>query len=367
MRIGIDVRAIGNEKRSGADLYVQQLAEFVPKQDSANTYYLFLDKRATTKQCQGLKRSNVKVVRIPFANDQQYVKIVGFLAKRYKLDLIHFPIGAVPKRIQVPYIVSVLDLTFERYPEFYDPEDLVKQKATRLIAEKAQGVIAISQATKDDLVKFYGIPANHVAVTHLAPKDTRIKATPKKRSTEARPFLLFVGNVQPRKNLVRAVQALALIKKQDRPSLYIVGSAQDSKEHSKLQRVIKTKKLEEDVVIKGYLSEAELVDLYQNCIAICYPSLYEGFGYNILEAFAYNKPIILSNTSSMPEIAGKAGIYVDPLSVQDIARGIQEVLQPNAQIQKKISIGTSRLKKFTPQLMAKATARAYQEFSEDAI
>lgn len=364
MRIGLNVRNVAAQNSSGADLYVQQLAHYVPKADPNNTYYLFVDKQATTDQRKALQNHNVKVVQIPFTRDKQYLRALNFLTRLYKLDLVHFPVGAIPNSIKVPYVVSVLDLTFELFPEFYAPDDLVKQKNTRAIAEHAIGVIAISEATKKDLVKFYKLPSNKVAVTHLAPKSLANQARGKLGATPSKPFLLFVGNIQPRKNLTRAVEALALVPKADRPLLYVVGNAQDKNEAAKLHKIIKNKKLEQDVILSGYLSERELTSLYQHCLAIYYPSLYEGFGYNVLEAFMYKKPIILSDNSSLPEIAGKAGIYVDPLSPEDMARGIRQVLKPNQKLKDKIAIGSTRLKKFTPERMAKATVDAYQKFTE---
>ena len=362
MKIGIDARNYTNPQKSGVDIYVSQLIENVPRLDTSNEYTIYVHHTIGKEQASKLSQDNVRLVKVPLT--KHYKTYLKYHAKYNNMDFVHFPVAVVPEGMSTPYLISVLDLTFEFYPEFYERSDLIKQKNTIVLAEGAFGIIAISESTKDDIVKVYGISPEKIEVTHLALKKDKIDNYKYVNLDSGPGYLLFVGNIQPRKNLQRVVGALSHIPKAKRPKLIMVGNIQNSPELRKIQDSISEKGLEDSVSFTGHLPEKELSDLYLKSRAIIYPSIYEGFGYNILEAFYYAKPIITSKTSSMSEIAKDAAYYVDPFSEKDIARGILEMLSDEKLNSDKVSKGKKYLKEYTVDKMAKSTIKAYKRLYE---
>jgi len=356
MKIGIDARNYFNEKKSGVDLYVKQISENLPKLDKDNHYIIYVDSRANKEGIKKLAKY-AKVIKIPAK--KRYLKAVDLMAKIHAVDYVHYLSGA-PKKTKVPYFVTVYDLTFEQHPEFYDKNDLIKQKETKDSIKTSSGVIAISESTKNDIVKYYKINPNKIRVTHLAYRNDM----PVPSDVNEGEYLLFVGNLQPRKNLSSIIDSIYLLKGNDNVKLLVAGNIQDKNEYNKVLRKIKKYGIEDKIEFRGYVDDEELDTLYKNCKAVIYPSIYEGFGYNILEAFYYTKPLITSNTSSMPEIAKDAAIFVDPNSAKSIANAMQEIINNPKESVILAKRGHGYLSFYKIDKMIKDTIKAYEYFSK---
>ncbi|MDO8573890.1 MAG: glycosyltransferase family 1 protein, partial [Candidatus Daviesbacteria bacterium] len=178
--------------------------------------------------------------------------------------------------------------------------------------------IAVSKATKLDLIKKIKINPEKVTVAYEGYNKDKFKKDPEVNSLKG--YYLFVGTVQPRKNLERVIKAVAKIKNKN---LIIVGSRGWLSD--KIYQLPKELGIEDRVKFLGHVPDEELPPLYSNAEALLFPSLFEGFGLPILEAQACGCPVITSNISSMPEVAGKGAIYVDPYSVDDIVKGMQRL------------------------------------------
>ena len=357
MKIGIDSRNYFNNNKSGVDYYVKSLVDGIIKYDHTNQFYFFVDSRAKNISLPA-NNKNINIVKVPF--NKKYFKAIDLLAKFLRLDFVHYTGGGPANNTNAPYVMTIYDLTFEIYPEFYAPIDLAKQKNTKPLAKDALGIISISVSTKNDLEKKYNIEPSNIVVTHLAFNKPIFKPN----STKTKDYLLFVGNLQPRKNLIRILEALSNIEKRKRPKLVVAGNIQDKTELARISEIISKNNLKDSVVLKGYVSEKELDKLYAECLGVIYPSIYEGFGYNILEAFYYKKPLITSKISSMPEIAKDAAVYVDPESSRSIKEAIERVVNDktnNALITRK---GSNILKKYTIENMIKETLKAYEKFGK---
>ncbi len=355
MKIGIDARNYFSNNKSGVDYYVKSLVDGIIKYDKTNQFYIFVDARAKNKSLP-VNTKNINIVKVPFSKN--YLKAIDLVAKLLRLDFVHYTSGGSPKKTNVPYVMTIYDLTFEMHPEFYDPIDLAKQKNTESHAKGSLGIISISESTKHDLVKKYHMEPSKIVVTHLAFNKPIIKP----KNAKTKDYLLFVGNMQPRKNLIKILEALTEIESSKRPKLVVAGNIQDKTELARLNEFISKNNLKDPVVLMGYVSEKELDKLYAECLGVIYPSIYEGFGYNILEAFYYKKPLITSKISSMPEIAKDAAVYVDPKSSSSIKEAIERVVNDKTNNALIIRKGSNILKKYTIENMIKETLKAYEKF-----
>jgi len=227
-------------------------------------------------------------------------------------------------------------------------------------------IITISECTKKDIVKFYKIPEDKIKVILLAPDPIYqplshdIIAPILSKYGVCAPYILYVGSLEPRKNIQTLIQGFANIKKRGlNHKLIIVGNKKW--EYSKLIRIVAESGLHNDVIFTGYLPDEDLPALYNGADLFVYPSLYEGFGLPPLEAMACGTPVITSNTSSLPEVVGNAGIKVDPQDVDQLSDAIYHVLTDENLRLSLIEKGLERSKQFSWERTATETWKVYDE------
>jgi glycosyltransferase involved in cell wall biosynthesis len=240
----------------------------------------------------------------------------------------------------------------------------------------ATRLLAISKATKDDLVRIYGVPPERVAVTYLAAdesyspvEDLAQIAAAKARHGIAGEYLLFVGTLQPRKNLVRLVQAFAEATGPGRnaqgqsglPNLQLVVAGKKGWWYSELFSVVKALGLGSRVVFPGYVAASDLPALYSGSTAFVFPSLYEGFGMPALEAMACGTPVLASNVSSLPEVVGDAGILVDPTDTGALAAAMRRLVDDSALRAELRQRGLARASRFSWERCAHETLAVFRE------
>lgn len=283
-----------------------------------------------------------------------------------RLDLFHEPDYSLPPTLPgTKTVLTVHDLAFEHYPDETMPGMLgyLQQVAPRSI-RRADHVIAVSQATRRDLVTLYGTPPEKINVippgvdarfyTQHTPDE--IAAIRRKYGLPGGPLVLTVGTLQPRKNHLRLVRAFAAIKA--RAALVIAGGK--GWDYETVRDEVGRLGLSDRVVFTGFVDNADLPALYRAATVFAYPALYEGFGLPALEAMASGVPVVASNTSSLPEVVGEAGLTVDPLDVDDITAALDRLLGDaslRAELRKK---GTARAAAFTWARAAEGVWRVYQ-------
>lgn len=282
--------------------------------------------------------------------------------RRDHLDVLFCPVNVVPLVGTVPSVVTVHDLAFIEHPEaFHASKRRYLDLMTRLSVRRARRIIAVSAHTKRDLVERYRVPPDKVTVIPNA-ADDRFRpaddtdAVSRFRATNHLParYILFVGTLEPRKNLRRLVEAFASVSENTRDvTLVIIGAS--GWLTSDLAPLVRERGLTERVIFKGYVPDADLPHWYQAAAVFCYPSLYEGFGLPVLEAMACGTPVVASDTSAIPEVAGDAALLVNPTDVTALAGALTDVLNDPARQEAMRCAGIARAKAYSWGRTARAT------------
>lgn len=269
------------------------------------------------------------------------------------------------RRKNLKTVVTIHDLAFKLFPEHFTKKDLFKlnSAADRAIKNSTK-IIAVSNSTKNDILKLYPeIKAEKITVIHhgftaelFSQKISQQEAEPtlKKYDLKPKSYLLYVGAIQPRKNLNALVSAFEKIKKTDpEPKLVLAGEKAWMWEDT-LNR-IQLSPFASDIIVTGKVPFSQLPSLYQNAAVFVFPTLYEGFGIPVLEAFASGVPVILANNSSLPEVAGDAALFFEGGDSDDLTQKIEKILGDSKLKEEMIKRGTERLKEFSWEKCAKLT------------
>lgn len=247
-------------------------------------------------------------------------------------DVFWSPAHYSPSYTGGPSVVSIHDLAYEYFPDLFLKSDLYKLKNwTKTAVSQATRVIAVSAATKHDLVKLYGTPEEKITVVHNGyDAQTFNLETPastaalKNYGLKSQGYLLFLGTIQPRKNAIKLIQAFHLLKSAGYQGKLVIAGQIGWLADETLQ-VIKDAPERAEIVLTGYVSDETRKTLYTHADVYVLPSLYEGFGVPALEAMACGAPVAVSHNSSLPEVVGNAGLYFNPSDPADIAHSISEI------------------------------------------
>lgn len=273
-----------------------------------------------------------------------------------KQDLTHVSDWTHP-RASSPVVTTVHDLAFHHYPETVHKIVLRTQRIRLKRAVKQNShFIADSKSTKNDLMKIYGLKSTQIDVVYpgvgknFTPQPSNVIKRVKTKYRLPNNYILTLATREPRKNLDRLIEAHQNLRSSNNstPELVIVGRYGWGEDQDEV----------EGVTITGFVSDSDLPALYSGASAFIYPSLYEGFGFPVLEAMACGIPVVTSNISSLPEVAGKAGILVDPLSTASIASGITKALKNSKTLSLK---SLKQAKKFTWEITARDTIKIYKK------
>ena len=249
---------------------------------------------------------------------------------RDHLDLLHVTYVAPPV-CRCPLVVSVHDISFDKHPTFFSPRVRVMLKAlVPLSMRRASRVITLSEHARQEIIARYGLPAEHIAVTYLAAAphyhpviDSAVLSDMRQRYGLGPSYILALGNLQPRKNLLRLVEAYTQVRQQGHLAgvqLVLAGKAQ--RRESELFAGAARSSHAADIIFPGYVADADLPAVYSGAGAYVYPSLYEGFGLPPLEAMACGTPVICSNAASLPEVIGDAALTFDPHDTAALAAAL---------------------------------------------
>jgi len=293
--------------------------------------------------------------------------MLPFVLRRVRPDVVHYTNFLAPLAGGVPYVVTVHDLSLTLFPHYHTlKKRLLTSTLVPACARQAELVIAPSESTRCDVVRLLGVPSERVRVIpHAAGPE--FQPTPDRSAAAAllgnAPYLLFVGTIEPRKNLLRVLRAFARVAAELPEHRFLIVGQRGWMYEDVLSEAARPE-IRGRVVIAGYVAEDQLPALYSSADAFVYASLYEGFGLPVIEAMACGTPVITSKTSSLGELAGDAAFVVDPESESELAAAMRAVCT-DAQLRVDLSCrGRARAAAFSWERTARQTAAAYREAFE---
>lgn len=352
MKIGIDVHS-AHQRKTGIGVYTQNLVAALKKVDKENQYLYYGEESP---------RDFSTVPRI--LRENTYLTARSFLDG---LDVFHVPGYGVPLCSRGTLVATVHDVIGMIFPENLPPgARLYWGTWLPWVVSRADRIVADSQCTKRDLMRLMGVAEEKIRVIHLAAEpafrpitDALALAQVRKRFNLTKPFVLYVGTVEPRKNLERVMEAWAAVKRRTKLPHQLVVAGRLDWAYEKVSDLVRRLEIKRDVVFTGYVRDEELPLLYNACDLFVFPSLYEGFGMPVLEAMACGVPVLTSNTSSIPEVAGDAAILVDPTDTEQMTRGIQQGLEDDALRERLRRAGPARAAQFSWEKTARETLEVY--------
>lgn len=376
MTIGIDANEANVQKKVGISEYVfQLLLQFSTLASSDKKFVIYLKDQPRDDFPKESSYWRYKVVGPKKMWTQVGLPIHLFL-NRDKPDIFFSPGHYAPRFSPVPTVISIMDLAFLHFPEYFTQKDLTQLKSwTSYSVKKAKAIVTISESTKNDIIKLYGIPGQMVRVVYLGIKKT-VTLTPHIYTMQElqtkyginKDFVLFVGTLQPRKNIARLIEAFSELlkeKKYENSPLQLVIVGKKGWQYDEILASPKKYGVEDRVKFLDFVPDEELVMLYKNALCFAWPSLYEGFGLPILEAMKMGCPVITSNVSSMPEAGGDAALYVDPENVEDITKKLDKLVSSPELRKEMVEKGKKQVQKFSWEKTAKETLAVLEEVAKN--
>jgi glycosyltransferase involved in cell wall biosynthesis len=393
MRIGIDCR-LWNE--SGVGRYTRNLIKNLKDIDRENEYVLFVllkDQKEILKQSMKQVQDrvqndkfNIVISDIRWHTIEEQLRLTAILNKE-GLDLVHFPYVSVPIFYNKPFVVTIHDLILHHFPTgeastlplpLYYLKHLAYKYVIKHAAQKAEKIITLSKATKDEIIEHLKVDPKKIIVTYEGAFDkSKVKSQKSKVQVKSKKYFLYVGNAYPHKNIDRLIKAFSLFchpelvsgsesnrdsdRRQNDIKLILVG--REDYFYKRLKEKVKKMGLGKSVIFLGEVSNEQLSSLYKNALALIIPSLMEGFGLPALEAMANRCLVLASDIPSLKEICGDAAIYFDPYDVQDIVNKMIVVYHSNdSNHYNSVNIkkGIERTKRFSWQKMAEETLKVYE-------
>lgn len=370
MRIAINTLAM-RDRLYGVGNYIRNLIQSLAIMDQTHEYLLFVS-CANARHVAGLGRN----FRYKFVPSNRLRRLaweqMGLVSelRRENIDVFHGPMFITPLRKQCAYVTSMLDMTFFLSPERHTlMKRLYFQRMTPVIARKADAILAISESTKRDIVTLLGIDARKVTVTPLGVStafrpitDEGELARVRTRYRLPNSLILYVGLIEPRKNLETLVRAFESDPQLNREH-HLVLAGNLGWGYEALLSKIKASPVRDRIHLPGYVADDDLPSLYCLATVFVYPSLYEGFGLPVLEAMACGRPVVSSNVSSIPEIVGDAGTLVDPADRDALVCAIREIVHNRGFASQLGLRARARSQLFTWESVARKTLAVYESIA----
>jgi len=361
MRIGIDSTPIFLPK-GGIGYYTFYLLEALTRLDSENEYILFTTSPISRESDNFfISRPNIKVI-------QTHKALQKWHCLREKIDLYHGTNFRLRGKGRYGNVITIHDLAFKYYPNFLKKKfgQFLSFLKTKRDVEKADRIIAVSQSTANDIVRFFKIDPNKIRVIyHGVEANFRpdigkeaIEKVKRKYQILTAKYILWVGTIEPRKNISSLIKMYQQLETLHGDYSLVLGGKYGWKYEEILPLV---QSFSGKIIVTGYLPKEDLIPLYAGADLFIFPSLYEGFGMPLLEAMASGVPIITSKTSAMPEVVGDAALLIDPLNIQEMSQAVLSILEKaslRSLLQKK---GIERAKKFSWEKAAVETLNIYRE------
>ncbi len=355
-------------RSAGISWYIYNLLTHLAQVEAGFRYTAFLsDSQFQTHSGLSVQRSRWPTHK-PLFRILWEQTVLSLALKKAKVDLLHALAFVAPVAAPLPFITTIYDLSFIRYPKAFRPHNRwYLNTFTRQSAKRAKAIIAISESTRQDVIQAFGVSPDKVHTVYCG-VDPVFKPLPaseiaafKAKKGLPEKFILRLGTIEPRKNVEGVIKAYAFWRKQDKtaPKLFIAGGK--GWYYQQVFQLVEELGLSEHIVFPGYLPQEDLPLWYNASDLFVYPSHFEGFGLPVLEAMACGTPVITSNVSSLPEVAGEAGILLHPTDTEALNQAMQTVFR-NANLARDMrQKGLVQAAKFNWRKTAAQTAQIYRQ------
>lgn len=372
MHIAVNAHLLAHTRsfrRAGVSHYIEQLLKHLAQVDHTNEYSLYTTRGVDAASLGLPPRFRVRSSIFPTINPRVRIPweqgLAPLLLRQHGADLFHGTLNVAPFVCPVPRVITIHDLAFIRFPQtFRSYNRTYLDLATRVSARRSATILAVSEHTKREVVGLLGIPPERVIVTydaaraHFRPPDPATLEAFRARHSLPKQFVLYVGTLEPRKNLLTLLEAYSQVARQSQVPLLIGGGK--GWMFAPIFKRVEELQLRERVHFVGYLEEDELPLWYAAATLFVFPSLYEGFGMPPLEAMSCGTPVVASNSSSLPEVVGQAGLMVSPTDDSALAEAILRLLQDATLRDDLRERGHAQARAFSWRTTAERTLAAYE-------
>jgi glycosyltransferase involved in cell wall biosynthesis len=370
MKIGIDGRAAKWYRGTGIGTYTHQVISSLNEVDSFNEYLLFMPEGCN---CDIPFNKNFNVKNISENRKDNFWDEVNIpnILKDSDIELYHVPQNGVglPEDKKCPVIITLHDVIPYRMPETVGPTYLkIFLEQMPEIIPQCDGIITVSEFSKEDIIKAFNFPKEKIFVTHLAPeniykpisKDISKELIAKEYGIDGK-FILYIGGFSPRKNILGLIEAFSILDRKYNQGFKLVIAGKKGISYEKYKNRAAMLGVEDKVLFPGFIELDHLPYLYNSSELFVYPSFYEGFGLPPVEAMACGLPVITSNTTSIPEIVKDSAILINPANVDELAEAMNRAVQDEKLRDELIVKGLIRASELTWQDTARKTVIAYDK------
>jgi glycosyltransferase involved in cell wall biosynthesis len=370
MRVAIDARKLHD---FGIGTYIRNLLRQLARLDRETDFVILA--RPADCAAVGALGPNFRAVpeTAPNYSVTEQVRIPLAL-HRERVTLFHAPHYVLPPLVRCRSVVTIHDCIHLMFPQYLPGRLALTYARTSIVlaARRATRVLTVSESSKRDILRFVDIPADKIAVIYNA-YDERFGVEPREEDVVRvreryqlhDEFVLYAGNVKPHKNLERLIDAFDLVRKRGLNHLKLVLIGDQISKYAALRRAVHAHQLHQYVRFLGYVPEDTLAVMYRLASVFVFPSLYEGFGLPPLEAMASGTPVVTSNLSSLPEVAGDAALLVDPYDPASIADGIERVLSDDSLRRQLRARGIARAHQFSWESSVRRVREIYGETAQE--
>lgn len=367
MKIGIDGRAANWYRGTGIGTYTYQLISSLNNVDNINDYLVFLPDGSSLKDLND--NFNIQSVKANLTeNFWDEVSVPNFLDNN-NMELYHVPqngVGLSPN-ISCKKAITLHDIIPLKMPETVSDKYLriFNDELPRLL-EYCEGIITVSEFSKEDISKEFNFPKDKIYVTHLAAENIyypmsklKCKELIKNKYGIEDNYILYVGGLSPRKNIIGLIESFSLLSKKTRGNCKLVVTGKKGLSYPKYKKRSEELNISNDVIFTDFISLEDLPLFYNGAEVLVYPSFYEGFGLPPLEAMACGTPVIASNITSIPEVCKDSALLINPYNVHELSSAIEEVLTDKKLMLHMMKKSLIRSMNFSWECTAKKTIEAY--------
>ncbi len=367
--IAIDARKLSD---FGIGTYVRHLIDHLGELDGENQYLLFV-RPGSEEELDSLPINFELLVESSRVYSASELLTLSWRLFRRRVDLYHATHYVLPGFLPCKTVVTIHDIIHLLFPDFLPNRLALRYARTMIRRSLARGdrIIAVSRNTRDDLLANFAVSSRKIEVIHNGvadvfrqhPSEQEIASHLEEFGVEG-PYMLFVGNPKPHKNLDRVVKAFARARKDGALDAKLVCAGAREGSDFKIRQRAEQLGIQDDVKLLGHVSDEALPALYGGAKLFLYPTLYEGFGLPVLEAMASGTPVLTSNNSALKEIAGGYARLVEPVDVDDIARAMLELMNDDDELARLSQLGLERAEDFRWQSTAQRTLDVYRSVLE---